>query len=97
MTISRYTQQEEKDVDIVFCFRSGEMHNMFVMMKRYGVTSEELSKRYNEIKKDKDYYAKISIWVNEKIEAIKKGQEQFVKCFMEMKKRRENNEKESEN
>jgi hypothetical protein len=49
-----------------------------------------LSKRYNEIKKDKDYYAKISIWVDEKIEIIKKGQEQFVKRFNEMKERREN-------
>jgi DNA repair ATPase RecN len=61
----------KKDVDAIKAFRNGEIHIAMTMCRKYNITMDELAKRYDKIKEDKDYYKIVSEECNKYLERIK--------------------------
>jgi predicted phage tail protein len=55
-----------KDTDIQRALTSGEMHNGFVMMRRYQMDAKAITSYHQDLKKDEDYYQRLTD-VNRKI------------------------------
>ena len=55
-----------KDTDIQRALTSGEMHNGFVMMRRYQMDSKAITSYHNDLKKDEGYYQRLTD-INKKI------------------------------
>jgi hypothetical protein len=53
------TDEEKKDLACVRAAKSGEMHNMFAVCRKYGMTTKEFDKRLAEIRKDPVYREKL--------------------------------------
>lgn len=53
------SNQEKKDLAIIRSAKSGEMHNMFVVCRKYEITPEQWYNRYEEIRKDDLYLQKL--------------------------------------
>jgi len=61
----------QMDIEIICAVLSGGMHNWFVMMTRYHMSSDQLTERVKEIREDADYYKAIKELANERLQQLK--------------------------
>jgi len=71
----------QRDIDIIVACRSSEMHNAFVMMRRYKISMEEMASIYKDIKKDKVYYEKVSAQADIRLSKLKESSALLTEMF----------------